>query len=31
MTAILVNKHFDVLTFVKKAKESGIKEEFAEY
>lgn len=31
MTAITINKHFDVLNFVKKAKESGIKEEFAEY
>lgn len=31
MTAITIDKHFDVLNFVKKAKESGIKEEFAEY
>jgi predicted RNase H-like nuclease (RuvC/YqgF family) len=31
MTAISVHRHFDVLSFVKKAKENGIKEEFAEY
>ena len=29
--ATITNKHFDILEFVKKAKEFGIKEEFAEY
>jgi hypothetical protein len=30
MTAITA-KHFDILEYMKKAKEYGIKEEFAEY